>query len=57
MRINITSYAIQSPDHNLAKWRSASSHWQNWKKKPVYSKNRARPMAARLIKMYVDQVN
>ena len=26
-------------------------------KKPVHSKNRAQPMAVRLIKMYVDQVN
>ena len=39
---------IQSPEHDLAKWRSVSAHQQK-KINPVQSKNRARPMAEQLI--------
>ena len=45
---------IKSHDHDLAEWRFGSGHQQKKKtkkKNPVQSKNRARPMAARLIKM------
>ena len=64
-KVNSTSCVIQSPDQDLAERRSASGNQQNLNKnKFLQSKNRARPMAARLnsclkfqrllLKMYLE---
>lgn len=46
------------PDHNLAEWRLASAHRQDWKIiNPVQNKNDTRPISMQLINWENFQLN